>query len=103
MNKQIINYRVMAAVEKDYVKSALTDGKFAAKLSQELNVQISTARVRQARVTLGIPSNNDPDLPPRVIQWLKDWDENVYDEGKLSDEVFARLKEMREFLKRAAG
>lgn len=61
MNKQLIAFNVMTAVQSSYAAEGLSDSEFAKKLTAILKTDISTARVRQARVVLGIPNNGPVD------------------------------------------
>lgn len=47
----------MRAVEEEYSKSGKTDSLFASYLTTKLGATVSTARVRQSRAALNVPSN----------------------------------------------
>ena len=64
MNKQLLAFNVMSAVQTSYAAEKMSDSEFAKKLSKILKADVSTARVSQARVALGIP-NNAP-VPPEL-------------------------------------
>lgn len=57
MNKQMLAFLVMTAVQQSYASSGKSDSDFAKQLSDELEQNISTARVRQARAALDIKNN----------------------------------------------
>jgi hypothetical protein len=62
MNKQLLSFNVMTAVQTSYTKEKMIDSEFAKKLSIILKIPVSTARVRQARAALGIKSNGGATL-----------------------------------------
>lgn len=57
MNKQLLSFNVMSAVQSSYAAEGMSDSKFAEKLTNILGVEVTTARVRQARNALGIANN----------------------------------------------
>lgn len=73
MNKQLLTFNVMTAVQSSYKAERMSDSEFAKKLSAIFKTDVSTARVRQARASLGIPNNEacSPGLK-RAIDLLKE-------------------------------
>ena len=72
MNKQLLTYNVMTAVQSSYTAEALSDSEFAKKLTHILNEPVSTARVRQARTVLSIENNKQGDKSVEKLNKAKE-------------------------------
>ena len=71
MKKQLLAFEVMTAVKTTYPGSGLRDSEFAKALSEKLKAEVSPARVRQARLTLGIPSNGTEGKLPKALELIQ--------------------------------
>lgn len=95
MNKQLLSFNVMKAVETSYTGAKLTDGEFAKMLTESLGILVSTARVRQARSTLGIPPQGKADLKSLLADIIKNLNGHPGgSNGLLDNDILSRIKEV---------
>jgi len=100
MSKQLVSFHVMKAVEDEYVKRGESDSVFAAYLTTKLGATVSTARVRQARIVLGVPSNAQQRVPSNVarLKELGAWAASILEVSNMAEdftlEEEAKLREL---------
>ena len=92
MSKQIETFKGMEYVRDHYTQSGQSDTDFSKSASEHLGFQVSMAKVRSYRYTLGIPNNSAKTVPvSRRVFIVRDSETGTID-CVCSNQAFADLR-----------